>query len=244
MSVRPAILLAYSTISGGWRISRQPFPVGSTFAGIEPALRIEQRLEVLDDVSSVSSENSWAISLHLFHADAVLAGDRSADRNAVVENLVAAQLRASQFARLARIEQNDGVHVAVARVEDVADRQGSYFLAISPMASQRGGDLRARHHAVLHVVSRADAPDRAERVLAAFPEQVALFRRFSRRELRARRISRQTSPTCSACSSTASFSPSISISSTAAASIGIAGVRRLLHHAQHRAVEHFERNRQ
>ena len=42
---------------------------------------------------------------------------------------------------------------------------------------QRRRNLGARHHSVLHIVGGAHASHRAERVLAAFPQQVALFGR-------------------------------------------------------------------
>jgi mRNA-degrading endonuclease RelE of RelBE toxin-antitoxin system len=98
------------------------FAGGKHFPGVEPALRIKQRLELLDCIESVFREE-MCHQLHFFHSDAVLAGDRATHGNAIVENLVAAKPGAPQFAFLTRIEQNDGMKVSVAGVKDVADNE-------------------------------------------------------------------------------------------------------------------------
>ena len=95
-----------------------------------------------------------------------------------------------------------------------------YFSRDFADVAQRGRNLRARHHAILHVIGRAHAAHRAEGVLAALPQQLALFGRSAPRETSRAPQRSQTSRICSVCSSTASRSPSSSISSTAAASIG------------------------
>ena len=94
-----------------------------------------------------------------------------------------------------------------------------YFSRHLADEAQRGRDLGARHHAILHVVRGADAADGAECVLAALPEQLAFFGGARHAEL-ARAAAMQASRICSTCSSTASRKPSSSISSTAAASMG------------------------
>ena len=63
------------------------------------------------------------------------------------------------------------------------------------MARKRPGNLRARNHAILHVISRAHAPDCSERILAAFPEQFAFSGRLRDAHL-AGAASRQTSAIC------------------------------------------------
>ena len=75
---------------------------------------------------------------------------------------------------LARVEQDDRVHVAVAGVEDVADGEAGALRHPADKA-QRGGDLGARHDAILHIIRGADSSHGAKRVFAAFPEKVALL---------------------------------------------------------------------
>ena len=68
------------------------------------------------------------------------------------------------------------MQVAIAGVEDVADHQ----VVLAPRlldVLQHFGQARARDHAVLHVKSRTDAPERPEGVLAPLPQQVALLLR-------------------------------------------------------------------
>ena len=52
-----------------------------------------------------------------------------------------------------------------------------YFCADFADVPQRRRDLRARHDAILHVIRRAHPAHRAERVLAALPQQIPLFGR-------------------------------------------------------------------
>ena len=66
------------------------------------------------------------------------------------------------------------MQIAVAGVEDVADDQVVFLRDIADV-SQHRGNLAARHHAILRVVRRADAPQRRESHLAALPQQRALF---------------------------------------------------------------------
>src|SRR5260370_17557574 len=71
-----------------------------------------------------------------------------------------------------RVEEDQGVQVAVARVEDVSHFQ-AVAIADFADAPQHVGKPGAGHHSILHVEFRADAPDRAEGVLAARPEKLA-----------------------------------------------------------------------
>ena len=130
-----------------------------------------------------------------------------------------AALAFSRSPGLRAIEQNDGMQVAVAGVKNVADGQSRTCWPTPAMNAQRGRDLGARHHAILHVVERADAAHRAEGVLAALPQQFALLGGFGRRDFTGA-AGWQASRICATCSSTVSRSPSSSISSTAAASMG------------------------
>ena len=97
------------------------------------------------------------------------------------------------------------MHVAVSRMEHVADGN-PVFLADLFDGPQRFRDLRARNHAVLHVVCRTDAPDRSERVFAALPQQVPLLGRLRHAHF-ARSASAAHLRDRLACSSTASVRP-------------------------------------
>ena len=90
------------------------------FAWIQAILRIEQHLEISDHVERIQREQT-VHQLVFLHPDAVLAGDRSAYGNAVRQNVFARALGFVEIARLVVIEQDDGMHVAVTGMKDVAD---------------------------------------------------------------------------------------------------------------------------
>src|SRR5207244_12321155 len=76
--------------------------------------------------------------------------------------------------RSACVEKQQRMKVPGAGVENVADEQ-AVLLAHSADEFQHLRQPRARDHAVLYVVIRANAAERAEGVLPAAPEQLALF---------------------------------------------------------------------
>src|SRR5208283_2946064 len=131
-------------------------------------------LEPRNQVQRLAGE-LLADQLHFLHADAMLPGDGTALCDAKSQNLVARRFGALQFLRLAVIEQDDGVHVAIARVENVAD--GEAVLLGDPVnLAQRRRNLSARHHAILYVVYGTHPANRTEGVLATLPYQFALGR--------------------------------------------------------------------
>src|ERR1039457_1938885 len=140
---------------------------GEHLAGVQAVLGIEEPFESAHRLQCFRSE----LACHhfvLLHADAMLAGDRSAHAQAVFEDLGAGGPGFVQVAWFARIEQDDGVQVAIARMENIADGQA----VLAPDAgddTQGGRDLRARHYAILHVIEWADAAHSAKGVLAALP---------------------------------------------------------------------------
>src|SRR6202030_3942043 len=109
-------------------------------------------------------------------ADSVLAGNGSALGDAEAQNLIARGFGTLQLARVVWIEEDDGVHVSIAGVENVTDRE-PMFLSNPLDVAQGGRDLSPRHHAILHIIGRTYAAHRAERVLTAFPSQLTLLRR-------------------------------------------------------------------
>src|SRR3989442_317668 len=92
------------------------------FAWVETILRIEQHLEVANHVERVRGKQ-LVHQLILLHPDAMLAGDRSSHGNTMRQNILARVPGFVEIAGLARIEQNDGMHVAVAGVKNVTDRE-------------------------------------------------------------------------------------------------------------------------
>ena len=120
-------------------------------------------------ISSVSRRKLPLHHLHLFHPDAVLAGDRAAHRDAdIPESHRSPRRTFLKRAWRPRIEHDQRMQIAVPGVENVADREPVRF-ASPPMKRSVGAILRARHHAILHIIRRTESPHRAERVLAAFP---------------------------------------------------------------------------
>ena len=77
--------------------------------------------------------------------------------------------------RIARVEKNDGMQVAVARVEDIADFEAVLFSDFID-ASQCGGKFCSRNHAVLNVIRWREAADGAEGIFSALPQEIAFLR--------------------------------------------------------------------
>src|SRR2546430_2673101 len=92
-------------------------------------------------------------------------GDGSAGIHAISQNLLTGGPRLVEFPGNSRVEQNNGVKIAVARMENIAD---SPPVADGPLAdeAERRSDLSARDYAILDIVSGADAAYRAKREVA------------------------------------------------------------------------------
>ncbi len=110
--------------------------------------------------------------MHLLDADAVLTGHAAPELETGEQDLPTGRQRARRLGGIALVVQNDGMDVAVAGVEDVADAE--------PVARARRldaredlGEPRARDDAVLRAVARRQAADRAERAFPALPERRA-----------------------------------------------------------------------
>src|SRR5579884_2593680 len=107
----------------------------------------------------------------------MLACDGAAGRNTKSKDLVSRELSPFQIARLARVERDDGMHVAITGMEDVTDLEAVLLSDLLDCAQGRC-DLGSGDDPVLHIVSRADASDRSKRVLPPFPEKFPLCRGF------------------------------------------------------------------
>ncbi len=121
---------------------------------------------------STSREHLRHVGL-LVGAHAVLAGDRAARLDAVVQDLGRDRLGVLGLAGNRGVVADQRVQVAVAGVKDVADAQPRALREIAD-APQHFGQLRPRHDAVLHVVVRRDPSHRGKRRLASFPDPLAL----------------------------------------------------------------------
>src|SRR5271157_1310415 len=74
--------------------------------------------------------------------------------------------------RIARVVKDDGMEVAVASMEDIADGE-IVFLSDLLNLLEGLGELGARDNAVEDVIAGSEASQRAKGVLPAFPEEVA-----------------------------------------------------------------------
>src|SRR5713226_8451646 len=110
--------------------------------------------------------------LGFFHADAVLAGERAADFDAIADDFGGGPEGAFELLFVARIEEHDGVEVAVAGVEDVADLKAELIADLAD-AAQSLRKFRTGNDTVEDVIAGGQAAERAESVFAAFPEEVA-----------------------------------------------------------------------
>ena len=107
----------------------------------------------------------------------MFSGDAATHVDAFVQDLVAREQHALDLFGVAFVEQQDRMDVAVAGVEDVDDADAVPRARLGDEL-QDLGQLRARHDAVLRAVTGAQAADRAERLLAALPQQQPFFRRI------------------------------------------------------------------
>src|SRR5262249_28316447 len=111
--------------------------------------------------------------IDLLDADAVLAGDAAALRDALLEDLVARREDALHFLGVAFVEEHDGMEVAVAGVEDVADAQ----VVLLPDAldlAQHVRQFATRHDPVLRAITGSEPAAGPEGLLARLPEQEPL----------------------------------------------------------------------
>ena len=112
--------------------------------------------------------------LAFFHADAVFAGEAATDLHAIADDFRGNFHSALELGFIARVKENDGVKVAVACMEDVADEAAVFLAQLLDMAKGLR-KLAAGNDAVENVVAGSDTAESAEGVLAALPEEFALL---------------------------------------------------------------------
>ena len=111
---------------------------------------------------------------NFFQADAVLAGDTAPAVETFLEDFATGREHAPDFIRVAFIEKQDRVKVTVAGVKDVDDAD-VVFRADRADPREDVGKLSARDDAILRAIAGAEAADRAEGLLAGFPELQPFF---------------------------------------------------------------------
>ena len=143
------------------------------FAWIQRALRIECTVDAAHEIEiGVGEEKRHQFTF--FHTDAVLAGEAAADLDAVANDFGGCLHGALELFVVAQIVENDGMKIAVAGMEDVADVESELSTDFLD-AAERLRKFRTRDDAVEDVDPRGDAAECAEGILATFPEQLALF---------------------------------------------------------------------
>src|SRR6266850_3125352 len=148
------------------------FAQGKDFAGIERAIGIEGVVDAAHEVEVGVGEYEWH-ELGLFHADAVFSGERAADFEAVTDDFGRGLHGAFELGGVPRIVEDDGMQIAVTGVENVAnlktELRADFLDAPKGLRKLRTGD-----HAIQDVIAGSETAQRAEGILAAFPEKFAL----------------------------------------------------------------------
>ncbi len=147
------------------------FAQGEDFAGVEGGIGIEGVVDAAHEIEIDIGEEERH-ELGFFHADAVLAGERAADFDAIADDFGGGLEGAFELLFVARIEEHDGMEVAVAGVKNVADLK-AVLIADLLDAAESLRELRTGNDAVEDVIARGQAAECAESVFAAFPEEVA-----------------------------------------------------------------------
>src|SRR5215472_18294294 len=102
----------------------------------------------------------------------MLAGERATNSHAVADDFGRGLHGVFKLPLIARIVENNGMKVAVARVENIANVEA---VSRADLADAAKGlrKFGARNDAVEDVVAGSEAAKRAKGVLAAFPEKFA-----------------------------------------------------------------------
>ena len=121
------------------RTRRSAAASASTLPGLSSPFGSNAALDAVNSCSS-SAAGTARTSVDLLDADAVLAGDRAAHVDAQLEDLGAEVLGALELAAVVRVEQDQRMQVAVARVEHVARSAGR----TSPPSPRSRSSMSAR----------------------------------------------------------------------------------------------------
>src|SRR4029077_2735127 len=140
-------------------------------AGVEGGIGSKGVVNAAHEVEiSVGEEERH--ELGFFHANAVFAGERAADFDAVADDFGGGFEGAFELSSVTGIEKDDWVEIAVASVENIADLKAVLIADFADTAKGLG-KFRTGDYAVENVIARSQTTKRAERVFAAFPEEIA-----------------------------------------------------------------------
>ena len=147
------------------------FAEGEDFAGVERRIGVERVVDAAHE-GEVGVREEEGHELGFFHADAVFTGQRAANFNAMADDFGGCLKGAFELFFVAGIEEHNGMQVAVAGVENIADLK-AVLIADLADAAQSLGKFGTRDHTVEDVVAGGQAAEGTESVFAAFPKKVA-----------------------------------------------------------------------
>src|SRR5712692_4533357 len=150
------------------------FRVGEDLARVHDPVRVQRDLHTLHRIEVVGAVDPGHEGA-LLESDPMLARECTTQLDDRAQHLFTCALHLRQHVAFAKVEQDVGMQVAVARVEDIRNRK---LVVDADLADSRQdlGQLGARHDTVVQVVVGLDATERADRALAACPQEVALGR--------------------------------------------------------------------
>lgn len=147
------------------------FAEGKDFAGVERAIGIEGVVDATHEVE-IGVGKKKRHEFGLFHADAVLAGERATDFDAIANDFGGGLHGALELTLVARIVEHDGMKITVSGVEDVADVEAVAAPDFADVAKSLG-KFGAGNDTVENIVAGGKPAESAKCVFAAFPEEVA-----------------------------------------------------------------------
>ena len=146
---------------GSARIEREDL------AGVQEPMGIEHALDAHLH-GEIGARELHAHEVALLDADAVLAGEAAAGRDAHLQDLRPGELGAARLVLVVAVIEDQGMQVAVAGVEDVGDLETLRGADVRDLG-EHIGETRERNDAV-HAVVVGDAAHGAEGGLAPFPD--------------------------------------------------------------------------
>ncbi len=146
---------------------------GEHLLGAASAIGIERFADIVHHGQIVFREE-LTHEVDLLDSNAVLSGNAPAEFNALRENFITSEHHAADLVLVAFVEEQNRMDIPVARMEHIDNTD-----TMSVSAFGDGGEdlreFRPRYHAVLGAITGAETTDRPERLLAAFPKQLAFF---------------------------------------------------------------------
>ena len=136
--------------------------------GIQDRFSVECLAQILHNVHVGLGEKKRH-QIVLFHAYSMFAGDRAADTYAISEYVCPGSNRFFQLHRIAKVEQDSRVHVAVPCMKDIGDCE-AVLLANGRDLPKRFRDFGSRDHAILRVIRGRQTTDGSKGIFPALPK--------------------------------------------------------------------------